>query len=73
MAKPRVSLCSYSVQGGKVLWAIGFWHDRPVIASRWNGSDKAPIGTGLGFMDGHVQHLCVVDDTSRRRAEFQLR
>jgi hypothetical protein len=28
----------------KVSWALGFWGGRPVIVSRWNGTDRSPIG-----------------------------
>jgi hypothetical protein len=29
---------------GKVSYACGFWEGRPVIVTRWNGSDEFPIG-----------------------------
>lgn len=42
---------------GKTSWAVGFWDGRPVIVSRWNGSDKYPIGSpqSRGLPIWHVQ------------------
>ena len=61
-SKPDKFVCS---------WALGFWEDRPVILTRWNGTDAAPVGTpqSRGLPVWHVMDDALYDDLAAMLAK----